>query len=320
MDNNMPNTAAGSVVRYRVGLNPIQQSVHDEVVNMSGEAVQAFVDAFRRDVTWSRLAPLFPKAGQPDSEDMVNHILGGKGHGYYFVPNDLVEHAGLHADTVDKYLHNYIGVWANSPDYKRERMTRAHEDAPWGECYAAHLTEPLPLRLISPRALVFIIMAPASIYRPTTGDEELVARWRRLVQFRTDAPTRFGVSKGAPKRIDDTVPTTTSVRRTPHTKKDTNAMLDLDPENEVAELFDPKPVVVVEALPVAPAPVAPAPVAPVAPAPVALDGYFAAITDLRARAERLRGLLDLLPAQEVESRVADFFRAGLNVLDKSHGA
>jgi hypothetical protein len=47
------------------------------------------------------------------------------------------------------------------------------------------------------------------------------------------------------------------------------------------------------------------------------DDYFTAVADLRARAVRLRGLLDLLPTQEVEQRVADYFRAGLVLLDKA---
>lgn len=47
-----------------------------------------------------------------------------------------------------------------------------------------------------------------------------------------------------------------------------------------------------------------------------LDLYFDAIADLRARAEKLRGLLDLLPPQEVDKRVAEFFRASLDALDR----
>lgn len=318
----------GSVVRYRVGLNPVQQAIHDYVARMSGADVQAFVDAFRGDVTWGNLEPVFPKPGT------TAHLLAGDGE-CYFTPNDLVEHAGLHADTVDKYLHNYIGVWANSPDYKQERMTRAHSDAPWGKDYAAHLTEPLPLRLVSARALVFIVMAPASIYRPTTNDTELVARWQRLVQFRTDAPARFGVPKGSPKRIDNTVPTTTSVRRTPHAKakpsEDTTPMpipsallLSLPTAAELDEAVEAI-ANMPDAIPVAGTAATEVKVVEVASHPSLTDGfildsYFTAIADLRARAEQLRGLLDLLPAQEVEERVAEFFRAGLNVLDKGRMA
>lgn len=318
----------GSVVRYRVGLNPVQQAIHDYVARMSGADVQAFVDAFRGDVTWGNLEPVFPKPGT------TAHLLAGEGE-CYFTPNDLVEHAGLHADTVDKYLHNYIGVWANSPDYKQERMTRVHADAPWGKDYALHLTEPLPLRLVSARALVFIVMAPASIYRPTTGDAELVARWQRLVQFRADAPARFGVPKGSPKRIDNTAPTTTSIRRTPHAKakpatEDTSMPIpstlllsiptaaELDEAVEaVVNAPDAAPVVVTAATETK---VVEGVGHPSLTDGFILDSYFTAITDLRARAEQLRGLLDLLPAQEVEERVAEFFRAGLNVLDKGRMA
>jgi hypothetical protein len=282
-----PTTPKDSLVRYRVGLNPIQQAVHDYVVNMDVDDVGRFVEAFRREVTLGHLAPIFPTVAM-------------------YTPNDLVEYAGLHADTVDKYLHSYIGVWANAPDYKQERMTRLHEDAPWGTSYAEYLTEPLPLRLVSARALVFIVMAPTSVYRPTTGDEELLSRWRRLVHFRATAQLRFGVPKGAAKRIEDSAPTTTSVRRTPHAKKDTNPMPDI--ESLFVPPCEPKP-----ALPEPPKP-------PVVGTTLTVEQYFAAIADLRAKTERLRGLLDLLPAQEVEDRVAEFFRAGLNVLDKERTA
>jgi len=309
----------GSVVRYRVGLNPVQQTVHDCVARMSGVNVQAFVDAFCHIVTGGKLVPVFPQPGT------TAHLLASEGEAY-FTPNDLVEHAGLHADTVDKYLHNYIGVLANTPDFKQERMTRAHPDAPWGKDYAAHLVEPLPLRLVSARALVFIVMAPASVYRPTTGDAELMERWQLLVQFRTEAPARFGVPKGSPKRIDNTVPTTTSVRRTPHAKakptEDTTPMpipslftLPLPTAAEIdGAIYDDMD----GAVPAAPAPEVKV-VGSVGHSSLTdaalLDSYFTAITDLRGRAEQLRGLLDLLPAQEVDERVAEFFRAGLSVLD-----
>lgn len=316
----------GSVVRYRVGLNPVQQAIRDFVARMSGDAVQAFVDAFRKEVTESSLDPVFPKAGTTAA------LLAGEGEAY-FTPNDLVEYAGLHADTVDKYLHNYIGVLRDTPDYKDARMTHAHADAPWGKDYASLLADPLPLRLVSARALVFIVMAPASIFRPTTGDEELVARWQRLVQFRTTAFSRFGVPKGAPKRIDNTVQTVTSVRRSPHARS-----------NKTSEDTTPMPIPSLFALPLPTAAdideaVAPAttPAAPVEVKAVeveaeaegmnldgfksvvdgaVLDLYFDAIADLRARAEKLRALLDLLPPQEVDKRVAEFFRASLDALDR----
>lgn len=326
----MTTDTEGSVVRYRVGLNPVQQATRDFVANMTGAEVQAFVDAFRKEVTGWHLHPVFPTSGTTAA------FLAEEGEAY-FTPNDLVEHAGLHADTVDKYLHNYIGVWANAPNYKQERMTRLHADAPWGKHYAAHLTEPLPLRLVSARALVFIVMAPASIYRPTTGDEELTARWRRLVQFRADAPTRFGVPKGAPKRIDNTAPTTTSVRRTPHarsnkTSEDTMPIPALftlplptaaEVDDAVADTKDEAEVVVVAAAPDTDKSAfgaVPDLAHPSLTDGAVLDAYFAAVADLRARAEKLRGLLDLLPAQEVDDRVAEFFRAGLNVLDKGRMA
>jgi len=337
--NTNTTSEAGSTVYYRVGLNPVQQATRDFVANMTGAEVQAFVDAFRKEVTEWHLHPVFPKAGTTAA------LLTEEGEAY-FTPNDLVEHAGLHADTVDKYLHNYIGVWANAPNYKQERMTRLHADAPWGRNYAAHLTEPLPLRLVSARALVFIVMAPTSVYRPTTGDKELTARHGRLVRFRVEAQGRFGVPKGAPKRIDTNMPTTTSVRRKPMQ----NAR-----SNKTSEDTTPMPIPALFTLPL-PIPTAcdldeaiadlcgeddTKGVAAPAQTPhtdksafgevpdlahpslvdgAVLDTYFAAVADLRARAEKLRGLLDLLPAQEVDDRVAEFFRAGLNVLDKGRMA
>ena len=342
--NNTNTGATGAVVRYRVGLNPVQEACRAFVANMDDGDVAAFTEAFRKE--FPTLEPVYPK-------NMTDTLLAGLGEAY-FTPNDLVEHVGLHPDTVDKYLHNYIGVLANSPDYKRERMNVAHPDAPWGQDYAKHLTEPLPLRLVSARALAFIVMAPVSVYRPTTNDTEIVERWERLVKFRAEAPLRFGIPKGSPKRLDGAVETTTSVRRRPHTKttktEDTTPMpiptlfslpLPTAPEVDEAirELCEdahtlPALIAEVEGLRAAVAPeshitemieVA----APVAKSDVGhpsltdgaiLDAYFAAIEDLRLRAERLRGLLDLLPAQEVNDRVAEFFRAGLNVLDKGRMA
>lgn len=310
-----PTADTNDVVHYRVGLNPVQQAIQDFVYRMSGGAVQAFIDAFNAEVTSGQLVPVYPKPGTTEA------LLAGNGEAYY-TPNDLVEHAGLHADTVDKYLHNFIGVIAGTPEYKEARMTFTHPEAPWGVKYARYLSEPLPLRLVSARALVFIVMAPASIYRPTTGDEELVDRWKRLVQFRKKAPTRFGVPKGTPKPIDKSAPTLTSVRRTPHKTSETPEEKAVMPIPNVL-LLPPSNIEIEPAE--APVTEAPEPEPTEAPAPVAagaltdgalLDTYFSAIADLRAQAEKLRGLLDLLPPQEVEARVADFFRAGLNVLDK----
>ena len=323
----MTTDTEGSVVRYRVGLNPVQQAIRDRVAALSPDEVRAFTEAFCAEVTNGLLVPVFPL---PDS---VAAIVTPPSHAL-FTPNDLVEYAGLHADTVDKYLHNYIGVLRDTPDYKDARMTHAHADAPWGKDYDLYLADPLPLRLVSARALVFIVMAPASIYRPTTGDEELVARWQRLVQFRTTAFSRFGVPKGAPKRIDNTVQTVTSVRRSPHARS-----------NKTSE-ETPMPIPALFALPLPTAADIDEAVVPAAPAvaPVVsqseeavqpeeaedmnldgfksvvdgavLDLYFDAIADLRARAEKLRGLLDLLPPQEVDKRVAEFFRASLDALDR----
>lgn len=314
----------GSVVRYRVGLNPVQQAIRDRVAVLSHDEVRAFTDAFCTEVANGLLVPVFP------SPDSVAAIVTPPSLAL-FTPNDLVEYAGLHADTVDKYLHNYIGVLRDTPDYKEARMTYAHSDAPWGKDYSPYLAEPLPLRLVSARALVFLVMAPASIYRPTTGDEELVARWQRLVQFRSTAFSRFGVPKGAPKRIDNTVETVTSVRRTPHarsnkTSEDTPMpipsalLLSLPTAAELDEAIE-ELANTPDAAPVAVTPATETKVVEGVGHPSLTDGfildsYFTAIADLRARAEKLRGLLDLLPAQEVEERVADFFRAGLNVLDK----
>ena len=309
----------GSIVRYRVGLNPVQQTIRDHVAVMPSHEVCAFTDAFCAEVTNGLLVPVFP------SPDSVAAIVTPQSRAL-FTPNDLVEYAGLHADTVDKYLHNYIGVLREIPGYKQDRMTYAHYDAPWGKDYAPYLNEPLPLRLVSARALVFVVMAPASIYRPTTGDEELVARWKRLVAFRNTAFSRFGVPKGAPKRIDGTVQTITSVRRTPH------AHSNKPPSEDTA-----MPIPALFALPVLPvgnAEVNEAVCAAVAEVEAegtedmnldgfksvvdgaALDLYFDAIADLRARAEKLRGLLDLLPPQEVDKRVTEFFRVGLDALDR----
>jgi len=151
------------------------------------------------------------------------------------------------------------------------------------------------------------------------------------VQFRTTALSRFGVPKGAPKRIDNTVQTVTSVRRSPHARS-----------NKTSEDTTPMPIPSLFALPLPTAAdideaVAPAtaPAAPVEAKAVeveaedmnldgfksvvdgaVLDLYFDAIADLRARAEKLRALLDLLPPQEVDKRVAEFFRASLDALDR----
>lgn len=311
----------GSVVRYRVGLNPVQRAIRDRVAALSHDEVRAFTEAFCAEVANGLLVPVFPL---PDS---VAAIVTPLSH-TLFTPNDLVEYAGLHADTVDKYLHNYIGVLRDTPDYKDARMTYAHSDAPWGKDYASLLAEPLPLRLVSARALVFIVMAPVSIYRPTTGDEELVTRWQRLVQFRTTAFSRFGVPKGAPKRIDNTVQTVTSVRRSPHARS-----------NKTSEDTTPMPLPSLFALPLPTAAEIDEAVAPVVSQPeeavqseeanamnldgfkalvdgAVLDLYFDTIANLRARAEKLRGLLDLLPPQEVDKRVAEFFRASLDALDR----
>lgn len=316
----------GSVVRYRVGLNPVQQTIRDRVAVLSHDEVRAFTDAFCAEVTNGLLVPVFPL---PDSvADIVTPPSLA-----LFTPNDLVEYAGLHADTVDKYLHNYIGVLRDTPDYKEARMTYAHHDAPWGKDYDPYLADPLPLRLVSARALVFIVMAPASIYRPTTGDEELAARWRRLVQFRSTAFSRFGVPKGAPKRIDNTVETVTSVRRTPHARSNKTTE---DTPMPIPSLFAlPLPTVADIDEAVAPTTTSAAPVEVKAVEVKAegtedmnldgfksvvdgavLDLYFDAIADLRARAEKLRALLDLLPPQEVDKRVAEFFRASLDALDR----
>ncbi len=315
----------GSVVRYRVGLNLVQRDIRDRVAVLSHDEVRAFTDAFCAEVTNGLLAPVFP------SPDSVAAIVTPPSLAL-FTPNDLVEYAGLHADTVDKYLHNYIGVLRDTPDYKEARMTYAHSDAPWGKDYAPYLAEPLPLRLVSARALVFIVMAPASIYRPTTGDAELVARWQRLVQFRSTAFSRFGVPKGAPKRIDNTVQTVTSVRRTPHARSNKTSEETPMPIPSLFALPLPTVADIDEAVAPAATPVEVKAVEVKAEAEgtedmnldgfksvvdgAVLDLYFDAIADLRARAEKLRALLDLLPPQEVDKRVTEFFRASLDALDK----
>ena len=317
--NNTNTGTAGAVVRYRVGLNPVQEACRAFIAGMADADVAAFTEALRKE--FPTLEPVYPK-------NMTDVLLAGVGEAY-FTPNDLVEHVGLHPDTVDKYLHNYIGVLVNSATYKQERMSVAHPDAPWGQDYAKHLTEPLPLRLVSARALAFVVMAPVSVYRPTTDDAELLARWQRLVRFRTEAPLRFGIPKGSPKRLDGAVETTTSVRRRPHSKtvktsEDTMPIpslftLPLPTAAEVDEAVTPD-TRITELVEVAP-PVSKSDMGhPSLTDGFILDSYFTAIEDLRLRAEKLRGLLDLLPAQEVDDRVAEFFRAGLNVLDKGRMA
>ena len=310
--------SATKVVRYRIGLNPVQKACRDFIEDMPDEAVVEFLDAFYE--CFPTFKPVYPRGG-------VEAMLARPGE-VYFTLNDIVGHTGLHPDTVDKYLHAYIGVFVGAPNYKHDRMTLAHPDAPWAEEFAKRfpntlpLPLPLPLRLVTGRSLAFIVMAPVSVYRPTTGDAELMARWQRLVDFRNEAPSRFGIPKGTPKTIGADVPTTKSV----HARRPRNPLYE-DPM-PIPSLFSLPPVGAssdepdeVEATPETfatdPKVVVVAPEA-AKPDPVQeADDYFTAVADLRARAVRLRGLLDLLPTQEVEQRVADYFRAGLVLLDKA---
>jgi hypothetical protein len=307
------DTAPAEVVRYRVGLNPLQEQIAQHVRGLTGLQIQGILESLY--TSFPSLVPVFP---QPSTTEAW---LSNEGDGL-FHPNDLVNHIGLHADTIEKYLLNFIGIPSNGSDAKKLKMTVAHPDAPWGADYAKYLTDPLPLRLVSARALVFILLAPASIYRPTTNDSEIVGRWSRLVDFRNRAPALFGIPKGSPTRIANTEPTTTAVRRKTKTSNNTENSMPIPTLFTLSSMpsADDVSEAVIKSEP-APAKSEPNPAKPepTVTAPLATDAYLADLQDLRDRAYKLRELLDLLPQPEIDERVIAFYRASLNALDARHG-
>ena len=296
-----------SVVRYRIGLNPIQEQICSTVRALSGVAVQGVLETLY--TAFPDLKPVYPIPSTADA------FLSNEGDAL-FHPNDLVTHIGLHEDTIDKYLLNFIGLPRNSPEAKKLRMTFAHPDAPWGADYAKYLSDPLPLRLVSARALIFILTAPTSIYRPTTNDPELIARWSRLVDFRNRAPALFGIPKGSSMRVKETDSVVTCTRRKPKTTSSEEPVaiptlftLSLPSVDEVDQAVRE---ITVEPTP-APVKVEPPPESAV---PADMEGYFKELQVLRETTDKYRSLLDILPRDEVDERVLSFFRLGLKALDK----
>jgi hypothetical protein len=309
--------------RYRIGLSPIQEKILKQVNSLNREQLNEIEEQLR--ARFSGLHPAWPL-------NEIDLALDDDDRHYYH-PSVVAQSFRISEAAIDRYMHSYIGVHQGSEDFSEKRMSVDHEETPFTSGdgtntpkrkWAGVLKSPLPLRLLSTRAMIFVIMAPTHFIRP--GDAVGIAIWYELDKFRKEALLRYGINRGivSPISEDAEVRLVNSSVNDAAPKPKVEApmpvpnqfQLLLAPEKtpELDEIFDE---LLDNRYPVVPA--TPAPV--VIPHPVMndsalMESYFEAVKELRTRSETLRGLLDLLPQDEVERRVADYFRAGLDALDK----
>jgi len=303
--------------RYRIGLSPIQEKILRQVNALTEEQVLEIETDLR--ARFSGLHPAWPL-------NEIDLALESD-HRHYYHPQVISENLRISDAAVDRYAHSFIGIHQGSDDYSDRRMSVDHEEIPLTSDdrsntpkrrWAGVLKSPLPLRLLSNRAMIFVIMAPTHFVRP--GDPVGISIWYELDKFRKEALLRYGINRGIVSPIGEDAEVrlvNSSVNDAAPKPKDSPMpvpavfQLSLPVENQksVDELFE-------ELMGEDITPPTPPTPHPMMNDSALMDAYYQAVKDLRARSEALRGLLDLLPKDEQDKRVADYFRAGLEALDK----
>ena len=174
----------GRKSKYRLGLNESQTALRDRLALVG----DVFIAQMLRDLR----GILALDEAWPNSDLHKSSSLP------FFTVQGIADDTGLSADTVDKYVHAFIGLTQEDADYRTKRVTVDHKDAPlitltgaddhtgvyvvqrgvpFREFLALHagkfideggnlISLPygvIPHRLVSTRAMLFSILAPTMV-------------------------------------------------------------------------------------------------------------------------------------------------------------
>ena len=198
------------VAKYRLGLNTSQTHLRNLLALKSDVVIATMFRALRSNLDVQEAWP--------------NNALAKSASLPFFTIQGIASETGLSTDTVDKYVHAFIGLTQDDPDYRAKRVTFDHPHAPLiietkepdgGFAYEIASGKPfcqinpaadetytdefgneiilpfgaLPHRLVSTRALLFVILAPTTIKSSAKSAVLKAARLRLTAEFDLPAVT-----------------------------------------------------------------------------------------------------------------------------------
>lgn len=196
--------------KYRLGLNTSQTHLRDLLSFKSDVVIATMFRALRSNLDVHEAWP--------------NNALAKSASLPFFTIQGIASDTGLSTDTVDKYVHAFIGLTQDDPDYRAKRVTFDHSHAPLiietkepdgGFAYEIASGRPfrqinpaadetytdefgnevilpfgaMPHRLVSTRAMLFTILAPTTIKSSATSAALKAARRRLTEEFGLPAIT-----------------------------------------------------------------------------------------------------------------------------------
>ena len=196
--------------KYRLGLNTSQTHLRDLLSFKSDVVIATMFRALRSNLDVHEAWP--------------NNALAKSASLPFFTIQGIASDTGLSTDTVDKYVHAFIGLTQDDPDYRAKRVTFDHSHAPLiietkepdgGFAYEIASGRPfrqinpaadetytdefgnevilpfgaLPHRLVSTRAMLFTILAPTTIKSSATSAALKAVRRRLTEEFGLPAIT-----------------------------------------------------------------------------------------------------------------------------------
>lgn len=196
--------------KYRLGLNTSQTHLRDLLALKSDVVIATMFRALRSNLDVHEAWP--------------NNALAKSASLPFFTIQGIASDTGLSTDTVDKYVHAFIGLTQDDPDYRAKRVTFDHSHAPLiietkepdgGFAYEIASGRPfrqinpaadetytdefgnevilpfgaMPHRLVSTRAMLFTILAPTTIKSSATSAALKAARRRLTEEFGLPAIT-----------------------------------------------------------------------------------------------------------------------------------
>ena len=196
--------------KYRLGLNTSQTHLRDLLSFKSDVVIATMFRALRSNLDVHEAWP--------------NNALAKSASLPFFTIQGIASDTGLSTDTVDKYVHAFIGLTQDDPDYRAKRVTFDHSHAPLiietkeqdgGFAYEIESGRPfrqinpaadetytdefgnevilpfgaMPHRLVSTRAMLFTILAPTTIKSSATSAVLKAVRRRLTEEFGLPAIT-----------------------------------------------------------------------------------------------------------------------------------
>lgn len=196
--------------KYRLGLNTSQTHLRDLLALKSDVVIATMFRALRSNLDVHEAWP--------------NNALAKSASLPFFTIQGIASDTGLSTDTVDKYVHAFIGLTQDDPDYRAKRVTFDHSHAPLiietkepdgGFAYEIASGRPfrqinpaadetytdefgnevilpfgaMPHRLVSTRAMLFTILAPTTIKSSATSAALKAVRRRLTEEFGLPAIT-----------------------------------------------------------------------------------------------------------------------------------